>query len=147
MTPLPSTLRAQALTSLYGEITAVYKKAEIEATASSSSPWHSTKTLKPTSSAPSHSKTSITKAIPTVMGGVRLNNTASGGTNNSTTSAPTVTSTTQTVASDSATKDADVALSTLEPSSTSNVGMIQPTAVLKSAGALAVGVAGMIILL
>lgn len=136
MTSLPSKLRAQALNSLCGKIVAGDKTAGIEAD---------------TSSSPSYSKSSTTTAIPTVTRGAILNHSVSGGTKNSTTSAPIVISTTQTIASDSATQDtdADVAFSTLKPSTTPNpnVGMIQPTAVLNAAGAFAVGVVGMMIFL
>ncbi len=154
ITPFPSSLRAHKLTSLYGEIASKFsdKKAKVEAAATALSTSHPTKPSKATSSLPSISQISTTSTpkttvISTAMGGIPLNHTASGGTNNSTTSAPIVISTTSTDASGSATKDAAVASSALTPSSTPNMGTVQPTGVLKAAGALAVGVAGMMILL
>lgn len=160
ITQLPFSVRDHEFMLWYGDGTsqASTKKAEIETAASSLSKSHSTKPSKSkpkaTSSPPLNGKTSMTltstvTSIPIAVGVALLNHNAS----NSTIFAPIVISTTSVIRSNpantssSATQNAIVASSTLTPSSTPNMGMAQPTHVLKAAGALAVGVAGMMILL
>ena len=158
ITRLLSNLRAQE-TSLHAETAskASFKKAEVETALSK---FH---TAEPSNPTPKRTRSSsfivavtlmpTITSTPTVLGGVPLNSTALERTNNSTISAPGVITNISphdiisTAASDSATQNVTVASSTLTSSSTHNVGVVQPTGTLKAAGALALGVAGVMILL
>lgn len=146
---LPFSLRAQVLT-LVGELASEFsaKKAEVETTVGSLNTYYSAKpskpTPKPTRSSPSISKVAmrltptITSSLPTAIGG-----------NNSAISASSVISTKSqineilTAPPEPKSQSAMVATT----SSTPNLGVVQPTDTLKAAGALAIAVAGIMILL